>query len=342
MQIETIWVCASCRGSLRHDDRSRLVCTECSAEYGIFGGIPDMRVDRPAWIDIDEDREAAARLDRDYRSQSLEAMVRAVFAAQPGRSQQQIDTRTRQVLVAPVRLTSQLEGWLDVATGRPGFLDLGCGPGMLLAAAASRGVSGLGIDVSLVWLVVARRMIEEHGGTATLCAAFAENLPLRDAGTPAVVSLDVIEHVGDQRRYLAEIDRIAADGATLALATPNRFSLAAEPHVHVWGVGWLPVRFQARYVRARSGRSYDFVRLLSVPGLARLLRRHTRFTGRFLVPQVPDDEIEEMPGRRAQLARWYNRLSSSPLARLPLLGIGPFFRYTGTARARARRDIGAA
>jgi hypothetical protein len=107
-------------------------------------------------------------------------------------------------------------------------------------------------------------------------------------------------------------------------------------------VGWLPVRFQARYVRARSGRSYDFVRLLSVPGLARLLRRHTRFTGRFLVPQVPDDEIEEMPGRRAQLARWYNRLSSSPLARLPLLGIGPFFRYTGTARARARRDIGAA
>jgi hypothetical protein len=112
--------------------------------------------------------------------------------------------------------------------------------------------------------------------------------------------------------------------------------------VHVWGVGWLPVRFQARYVRARSGRSYDFVRLLSVPGLARLLRRHTRFTGRFLVPQVPDDEIEEMPGRRAQLARWYNRLSSSPLARLPLLGIGPFFRYTGTARARARRDIGAA
>ena len=273
MPLETIWVCPTCRGALRHDaDGTRLVCTGCGAAFGIFGGIPDMRVDRPAWIDIDQDREDAVRLERDFRTQSLEAMVRAVFAAQPGRSQQQIDMRTRQVLVSPSRLRTQLDGWL------------------------------------------------------------------RDATTPAIVSLDVIEHVGDQSRYLAEIDRIAADGASLALATPNRFSLAAEPHVHVWGVGWLPTRFQARYVRAKSGRSYDFVRLLSVPGLARLLRRHTRFTGRFLVPQVPEDEIESMPGRRARLARLYNRVSASPLVRWPLLAIGPFFRYTGTAQAgHARR-----
>ena len=335
MRIESVWVCPSCRSALTVSERdSRLTCTGCAAEFGIFGGIPDMRVDRPAWIDVDDDREAAARLDRDFRSKPLEAMVRAVFESQPGRSQQQIDMRTRQVLVAPGRLTTQLDGWLHAATSRPGFLDLGCGPGMLLAAAAGRGVPGLGIDVSLVWLVVARRMIEQHGGVATLCAGFAESLPLRDASTPAIVSLDVIEHVGDQSRYLAEIDRIASDGATIALATPNRFSLAAEPHVHVWGVGWLPARLQARYVRARSGRSYDFVRLLSVAGLTLLLRRHTRFSGRFLVPQVPEDEIEGMHARRARVARLYNRLSESPLLRWPLLGVGPFFRYTGTARKR--------
>ena len=287
-----------------------------------------MRVDRPAWIDIDRDREAAERLDRDHRDRSLESMVRAVFGAQKGRSQHQIDMRTRQVLAAPARLAPQLDGWLRTAA-QPGLLDLGCGPGMLLAAAADRGVSGLGIDVSLEWLVVARRMIEEHGGRATLCAGFAESLPLRDASVPAIVSLDVIEHVGDQRRYLAEIDRIAAEGATLALATPNRFSLAAEPHVHVWFVGWLPARFQARYVLARSGRPYDFVRLVSVPGLASLLRRHTRFTGRFIVPRVPDDEIETFHSRRARLALLYNRISEWPLLRWPLLAVGPFYRYVG-------------
>lgn len=333
MRTESVWCCPRCRGRLASStDDARLQCTACDAEYGKYAGIPDMRVDRPAWIDVDEDREAAARLDRDHRSKSLESMVRAVFESQKGRTQQQIEMRTRQVLVAPGRLAPQLDGWLRSAA-RPGFLDLGCGPGMLLAAAASRGVSGLGIDVSLEWLVVARRMIEEHGGHATLCAGFAESLPLPDASVPAIVSLDVIEHVADQRRYLVEIDRIADDGATLALATPNRFSLTAEPHVHVWGVGWLPVRFQASYVHARSGRAYEFVRLLSVPGLALLLRRHTRIRGRFVVPRVPDEEIESFHSRRARLARVYNQVAESALLRWPLLGVGPFFRFVGTRRA---------
>ena len=341
MRTESVWCCPICRGQLhRAATDARLQCTACDAEYGIYGGIPDMRVERPAWIDIDQDREAAARLERDHRSNTLESMVRAVFASQQGRSPEQIEMRTRQVLGAPGRLAPQLDGWLRTAT-RPGFLDLGCGPGMLLAAAASRGVSGLGIDVSLEWLVVARRMIEEHGGRATLCAGFAESLPLPEASVPAIVSLDVIEHVADQRRYLVEIDRIAADGATLALATPNRFSLTAEPHVHVWGVGWLPTRLQARYVRARSGRAYDFVRLLSVPGLARLLRRHTEISGRFVVPRVPDDEVAAFHPRRARVARLYNRIAEAPLLRWPLLGVGPFFRFVGSRRARtapATRD----
>ena len=337
MRTGSVWCCPRCRGRLAASAGDvSLKCTACDAEYGIYGGIPDMRVDRPAWIDVDEDREAAARLERDHRARSLESMVRAVFAAQPGRSEPEIDMRTRQVLASPGRLAPQLDGWLRTTT-RPGFLDLGCGPGMLLAAAARRGVSGLGIDVSLVWLVVARRMIEEHGGTATLCAGFAESLPLADASVPAIVSLDVIEHVGDQRRYLVEIDRIAADGATLALATPNRFSLAAEPHVRVWGVGWLPTRFQARYVFARSGRAYEFVRLLSVPGLAALLRRHTHFHGRFVVPRVPDEEIETFRGLRQRVARVYNGIAASALLRWPLLVVGPFFRYVGTRGTRGTR-----
>jgi 2-polyprenyl-3-methyl-5-hydroxy-6-metoxy-1,4-benzoquinol methylase len=339
MRIESVWCCPACRGSLfETTPPSRLECEGCSAEYSLVGGIPDLRVDRPAWLDIDQDREAAARLDRDFGSKSLEAMVRAVFEAQPGRSPQQIDMRTRQVLIAPGRLTIQLDGWLRGVTQRTGFLDLGCGPGMLLAATATRGVSGLGIDVSLAWLVVARKMIQQHGGEPALCAAFAESLPLRDAQVPGIVSLDVIEHVADQARYLAEVDRVAADGAMIALATPNRFSLAAEPHVHLWGVGWMPTRFQARYVRARSGREYDFVRLLSVPELSMLLSRHTRFEGRFAVPPVPDDEIEGMHARRARLARLYNRLADFPLLRWPLLGVGPFFRYTGTARPLGERN----
>ena len=251
---------------------TRLRCERCSAEYWVSGGIPDLRVDRPAWIDVDEDREAAARLDRDFASKSLEDMVRAVFAAQPGRSQQQIDTRTRQVLVAPSRLATQLDGWLRGVTQTPGFLDLGCGPGMLLAAAAERGVSGLGIDVSLTWLVVARRMIEEHGGRGDAVRRVRRIAAAARREVPAIVSLDVIEHVADQPRYLAEIDRIAADGADdrAGHAEPVQPRRRAARARVGRGLGARPL---SGALRARAVRPpYEYVRLLSVPGLERLLR----------------------------------------------------------------------
>src|SRR5829696_6115489 len=111
-RMDLAWCCPACRGALRTVRDDVLSCTGCDANYGVFGAIPDLRVDRPAWIDIDEDRDAAARLDRDYREKSLESMVRAVFEAQHGRSQDQIDMRTRQVLAAPDRLATQLDGWL--------------------------------------------------------------------------------------------------------------------------------------------------------------------------------------------------------------------------------------
>ena len=82
MRIESVWCCPACRGSLvTSAPNTRLSCERCSAEFWVSGGIPDLRVDRPAWLDIDEDREAAARLDRDFASKSLEEMVRAAVLA---------------------------------------------------------------------------------------------------------------------------------------------------------------------------------------------------------------------------------------------------------------------
>ena len=235
----------------------------------------------------------------------------------------------------PARLRNEVIGWLRDVALTPGFVDLGCGPGLLLAAAADAGVSGAGIDASLEWLVVARRMIEAHGGRATLCAALCEAVPLPDGTVPAIASLDVIEHCADQRRHLREIDRIAAPAAPFALATPNRFSVTAEPHVGVWGVGWLPRRWQRRYVRMRSGKPYEFVRLLSMPGLKRMMKRETHFDGRFLVPRIPDEEIALFAARRATLARTYNRAAERAMLRWPLFAVGPFFRFIGAKRGHA-------
>jgi hypothetical protein len=113
--------------------------------------------------------------------------------------------------------------------------------------------------------------------------------------------------------------------------------VASEPHVGVWGVGWLPARWQQRYVRMRSGKPYDFVRLLSVPGLKRLMKRETHFDGRFIVPRIADEEIELFEARRAKMARAYNRVAGSRMLRWPLFAIGPFFRFVGVRRADGAR-----
>jgi SAM-dependent methyltransferase/uncharacterized protein YbaR (Trm112 family) len=333
----TVWCCPICRGRLAVEVRdTRLSCVRCGTPFEVYAGIPDLRVSRPSWVDAEADRDAALRLDRDTRALSLDAVVRRVFAHQPHRSAAEVDYRVRQVLASPGRLRKQVNGWLRDVALTPGFVDVGCGPGVLLAASSDEGVSGLGIDASLEWLVVARRMIEAHGGRADLCAALGEALPLPDDSAPAIASLDVIEHCADQNRHLREIDRIAAPSARFALATPNRFSLTAEPHVGVWGVGWLPARWQRRYVRMRSGKPYDFVRLLSVPALSRLVKRETHFEGRFIVPHVPAEDIELFPPRRAKLARVYNKIAGRKMLRWPLFAIGPFFRFVGVKQADAK------
>jgi SAM-dependent methyltransferase len=240
--------------------------------------------------------------------------------------------------MAPRRLRRDLAGWLNEPTAKSPFLDLGCGPGMLLAAAAAEGRSGIGLDVSMVWLVVAQRLIEAYGGTAVLAAGFAESLPLADDALEAVVSLDVIEHVGDQEAYLREIDRVTSPGGRIALSSPNRFSLAAEPHVHVWGVGWLPRRWQQRYAEWRSGISYAYTRLLSTGEARELLARNTHFDCHFLVPAIPEEDIAVSGPRRAILARTYNRAIRFELTKHAALRVGAFFQVAGRKIAMRSAD----
>jgi len=327
-----VWHCPRCRQPLATGTEG-LACTGCDAGYACIGGIPDLRLPGPSWIDHEADRNTARRLLAETAHMDIEAAVRRILAAQPGRDAIGIARRTREVMQGPASRRADVRGWLHPClAGHGPFLDLGCGGGALLAAAAAEGRHGIGIDVSMTWLVVAARLIEAHGGRPVLAAAMAEALPLADGAVGGVVSLDVIEHVADPLPYLKEIDRVTCAGGHVALATPNRFSLTAEPHVFVWGVGWLPRPLQARYVHWRSGKPYAFTRLLSTWETARLVRRATRFDARILIPPVAEEEIAHFPPRRAQLARLYNRLLRWAGLRSVFRAIGPFFRVVGVRR----------
>jgi SAM-dependent methyltransferase len=329
--VSSGWACPRCRGGLDARDDS-FSCRPCDERYPIVGGaggIPDFRSQEFSRSNLADDRAQALRLLAQVEGHSAEETIRHIFAARPHWTPAQIERRTREVLAAPARLETQLGGWLEAALVAPSpLLDIGCGPGGLLGAVAARGGDPIGIDTSLSWLIAARVVLRERGLRARLAAAHAEALPLADDAVGATVSLDVIEHVNSPSRMLCEVDRVTQTGGVFLFSTPNRYSLAAEPHVGVWGVGWLPRSLQAPYVQWRRGDAYEGTQLLSGAEIARLVRAHTRLDLRLETPSISHDDIALFSPYRARLALLYNRLAAVPALRPLWLRFAPFYRAT--------------
>lgn len=325
---QVLWVCPKCKSAFTQA-QDVMICTSCKSRFDIIGGIPDLRIPGPSWVDYERDRAFARDLIDATQGFSTEHVIRHVYASREHWDEESVNRRTRQVVAAPTTLHNDIQGWLRPCfTSDRLFLDLGCGPGMLLAAAAARGYQGIGIDVSLTWLIVAQRLIADYGGQPQLAAALAESLPLADGSVGSVVSLDVIEHVAEPGSYLREIDRVVGSKGFIALSTPNRFSLTPEPHVGIWGVGWLPRALQKKYVTLR-GKDYDYVQLLSTREVAAMLQRHTQFTCDIVIPRVSTEEINHFSPVKSRLATLYNRLVVHSWTRYLFLMIGPFFQVIG-------------
>ena len=107
------------------------------------------------------------------------------------------------------------------------------------------------MDIASRWLVVARRRLNDRGLFSPLLAADAESLPWPAASFDIVVADSVIEHLERPDLALAEIHRVLRPGGVFAAWSPNRLSLTPDPHVGLWGVGWLPKAFRSTYVKAR-------------------------------------------------------------------------------------------
>lgn len=291
--------------------------------------LPDFRPDKAAWIDFDDDRRRALLIDAKIRAEGLEAGILDVFQNSRRFDAAKSRFRTRQVLAGADKYDRQLDGWLADAQATP-VLEVGVGPGQLSVALARRGVAVHGIDVSMEWLVVAKHWLRQTGVEPRLATANAEELPVADGSVASYISLDVIEHVGDQGRYVREMARVLRPGGHYALVTPNRYSLAPEPHVGVWGVGYLPRRLQAPWVRLRAGVGYDYTRLLGTGEIRRLFRRHAGLEPQLTFPPIAAEEIALFPPFKARLAGAYNRIVTLPAFRMVAPLAGAYYRITGS------------
>jgi len=128
------------------------------------------------------------------------------------------------------RLTSQsVDAVLDAAevgSGK-GILDVCCGPGMITAAALSRGARPMGIDFSAEVVEIAKSNIPD----AEFQKGDAQSLPFADNTFDSVVCGFGIIHVPDPQKALSEMHRVLKPEGRVAVSvweapnTNNGFGL---------------------------------------------------------------------------------------------------------------------
>lgn len=203
------------------------------------------------------------------------------------------------------------------------ILEIGCGTGAFLKAAATT-YEAIGCDIAMRWLIVARKRLVEGGMPAKLICCCADYLPFRNGSFQTVVAISLLEHLPkEQSATVKECARVLRESGTLWAITTNRYSLAPEPHVNVWGVGYCPRRWMSHYVRWRKNLSYNKYRLLSGFELRRLLHTAGFADVSVSIPFFPEADVQRFGwlGRLALHAtRMGNRLRFS---RFLLLLVSP-------------------
>lgn len=109
----------------------------------------------------------------------------------------------------------------ELAAVRPGaasrdLLDFGCGSMPYRSIVEAQGFTYAGADFD----------------STTLPISTSGTLPVADAGYDAVLSVQVLEHVRDLDRYLAEAARVLKDDGTLLLSTHGAWLYHPHPEDH--------------------------------------------------------------------------------------------------------------
>ena len=105
-------------------------------------------------------------------------------------------------------------------------LDLGCAGGFMAEAMTNKGAKVTGIDPAAQAISAATARAEQMDQTIQYNVGVGENLPYPDDHFDAVVCVDVLEHVADLAKVLAEVARVLKPGGLFLYDTINRNPIA--------------------------------------------------------------------------------------------------------------------
>lgn len=101
-------------------------------------------------------------------------------------------------------------------------LDLGCGGGLVAEEMARLGYCVIGVDPSERSIAVARTHAYDAGLAIDYRIGTGEALPFEASTFEAAYCLDVLEHVSDVNKVIAEIQRVLKPGGVFVFDTINR------------------------------------------------------------------------------------------------------------------------
>ncbi len=319
-------VCPSCHAVLDDEGAVGLCCDGCARHYPRVAGLHDLRLAGDRYLDLDSERAKAERLNALESGTDVFGLSSAYYAMTEDVLDHRRERFLRHIAGAEARGAS-LASRLPRA-GR--ILEVGCGTGGLLVAAARSGRAVVGIDIASRWLVVARRRLADHGLSVPLFVAEAERLPWPDASFDAVVADSVLEHLDDTSAALREWRRVLRPGGRLVAWSPNRFTLTTDPHVGLWGVGWLPRRWVPSYLNIRGRSDWPPQTLSAIEARRRAVELGWKSV-EVSAPPVSQEwartrpAIERLPHRVYELAR---RL---PFTRTIIRSFGPLWELQAEA-----------
>jgi ubiquinone/menaquinone biosynthesis C-methylase UbiE len=201
--------------------------------------------------------------------------------------------------------------WVSARSKTPcRLLDLGCGTGALFEQVARKADTAFGIDFSDVAIAKSRKRVPDAG----FSLASVMDLPFRDSCLDMLIGSEVLEHLPDDRKALAEWRRVLKPGGRLIATTPA--------HPHLWGRHDELCHHQRRYRKSEMGEklaeagfrverlSYTFSFLYPAMAALRPLRRRSRQNEMALdddfVP-VPETLNRLLAGLSGLEARWLRK-----------------------------------
>jgi ubiquinone/menaquinone biosynthesis C-methylase UbiE/uncharacterized protein YbaR (Trm112 family) len=300
---------------------NKLVCRQCRRAYPIVLGIPDLRVYEDPLIPLEDDYRKGEKIQAQAEQLNFVELVRYYWSlpTYPPTPPDLSERFIRHVLTDEQRI----EGYKDKIGHGASFLDVGCGTAALVKVAQQSFGFAVGCDVAFRWLLIARKRLLEAGMQPNLVCCCADFLPFPDGYFDSVASVSLLEHVSEAGAAIREMGRVTKRDSSIFVWTANRFSLAPEPHVRVWGVGFMPRRWMPAYIKWRRGMTYEKKHLLSCFELRKLLKQAGFNSIRFSLPVVTPADWANLKGVERVGARIYVWLANFLLFRWLLILVSP-------------------